>query len=54
MKAKNLDSQTMAAIATALHLYMEDEVHDAEPFVITIKQKQSFWNDKSRNFRRKP
>lgn len=38
----------------ALHLYLEDDVHDAESFVITIKEKNSFWNDKSRNFRRKP
>lgn len=54
MEERSIDGKTLAAITAAIHLYMEDEVHDAEPFVLTIKRKQSFWDDKSRNFRRKP
>ncbi|MCQ2140780.1 MAG: hypothetical protein MJY83_00355 [Bacteroidales bacterium] len=54
MEAEKVDKQTLAAITMALHLYMTDEVHDTEPFVITIRRKQSFWDDRSRNFRKKP
>ncbi len=44
-----------AAIATALHLYMNDAVHDAESFVITIKPSEnSLWSDKSLTFRKLP
>ena len=47
------DNEVQAAIATALHLYLGDSVHDKEPFVITIKQRPSSWNDKSAMFRKK-
>ena len=44
-----------AAIAAALHLYMSDSVHDIEPGIVTIRRDiTSGWNDKSRNFRKKP
>lgn len=44
-----------AAIATALHLYLSDCVHDSEPYVITIRRSgASGWNDKSQNFRKSP
>lgn len=42
-----------AAIATALHLYIGDCMHDAEPYIITIKPQASAWKAKS-NFRKQP
>ena len=46
---------TYAAIALALHLYLNDTVHDNESFVLTFKPSvPSAWNDKSRNFRQLP
>lgn len=41
------------AIATALHLYLSDCMHDNEPFVITIKPQSSAWKSKP-NFRKQP
>ena len=35
-------------------LYLSDTVHDAEPFVITLRPKASAWNDKRQNFRKLP
>ena len=43
-----------AAIALALHRFLSECTHDAEPFVITIRQKPGAWNDKTRNFRKQP
>ena len=44
-----------AAIGMALDMYMDDTVHDAESFVITIRRNvASLWNDKSKNFRQLP
>ena len=51
---QEMNGETYAAIATALHLYMEDSVHDKESFVITIRKKQSGWNSKEQNFRQLP
>ena len=48
------DGDTYAAIAMAIHLYLNDSVHDAESFVLTIRPKESAWNDKSLNFRKLP
>ena len=46
---------TYAAIATALHLYLNDSVHDQESFIITIKPSQSSnWTDRTQTFRRMP
>ena len=45
---------TEAAIATALHLYLSDAVHDAEPGFITIRRAASAWDDKQLNFRKLP
>ena len=43
-----------AAIATAVHLYLTESVHDVEPGIVTIVRKPSAWNDKSLNFRKLP
>ena len=43
-----------AAIATAVHLYLNDTVHDVEPGIVTIVRKESGWNNKSLNFRKQP
>jgi Na+-transporting methylmalonyl-CoA/oxaloacetate decarboxylase gamma subunit len=43
-----------AAIATAVHLYLNDAVHDVEPGIVTIARKESAWNDKQLNFRKLP
>lgn len=43
-----------AAIALALHRFLSESMHDAEPFVITLKPRSSAWNDKSNNFRKQP
>ena len=43
-----------AAIATAVHLYLNDAVHDVEPGIITITRTQTGWNNKVLNFRKLP
>jgi len=43
-----------AAIATAVHLYLNDSVHDVEPGIVTIVRKESAWNNKSLTFRKSP
>lgn len=43
-----------AAIATAVHLYLSDAVHDVEPGIVTIVRKDSGWNNKALNFRNLP
>jgi Na+-transporting methylmalonyl-CoA/oxaloacetate decarboxylase gamma subunit len=43
-----------AAIATAVHLYLNDAVHDVEPGIVTIARKESAWNDKQLIFRKLP
>ena len=43
-----------AAIATAVHLYLNDSVHDVEPGIVTIVRKDSAWNNKALNFRKLP
>ena len=48
------DGDTYAAIATAVHLYLNDAVHDIEPGIITIVRKDSAWNNKSLTFRQLP
>ena len=40
------------AIATALHLYLSESIHDAEPYVLTIKRNASAWENKQLNFRK--
>ena len=45
LKSKGIDKEVyMAVIGMALKQY-EDDVHDVESGVITIKQKSSSWND---------
>ena len=48
------DGDTYAAIATAVHLYLTDTVHDAEPGIVTIRRSESAWNNKALNFRKLP
>ena len=43
-----------AAIATALHLYLNDTVHDVEPGIITITSRNSEWSNKTLTFRKTP
>ena len=43
-----------AAISAAVHLYLSDTVHDAEPGIVTIRRKDSAWKNKSLNFRKLP
>ena len=46
--------ETEAAIATALHLYLSESVHDFEPGFITLKHTTSAWDDRQFNFRKTP
>ena len=52
------EAETAAAIATAIHLYLSDTVHDSESFVITLRGDGPgrAWSSPERNFRktRKP
>ncbi len=50
------DTEEVAAvIATALHMYLSQSVHDYEPGFITIRRDlPSSWSDKSLNLRKKP
>ena len=43
-----------AAIATAVHLYLNDAVHDIEPGIVTITRSNTEWNNKALNFRKLP
>ena len=45
---------TYAAIATAVHLYLSNAVHDVEPGILTLVRKPSAWENKSLNFRKLP
>ena len=49
-----IGGEVNAAIATALHLYLNDTVHDVESGIITIAPRQSAWNDKTLTFRKTP
>ncbi len=48
------DGDTYAAIATAVHLYLSESIHDVEPGIITIQKHASAWENKSLNFRQLP
>ena len=48
------DGDTYAAIATAVHLYLSESVHDVESGIITIQRQPSAWDNKSLNFRQLP
>ena len=43
---------TYAAIATAVHLYLTDAVHDVEPGIVTIRRTDTAWNNKALTFRK--
>ena len=47
-------SEEAVAIATALHLYLNDQVHDHESYKITLLRSQTSWAEKSYNFRKRP
>ena len=49
-----MGGEVNAAIAMALHLYLNDTVHDVEPGIITIAPRQTAWNDKTLTFRKSP
>ncbi len=44
--------ETEVAICTALHLYLSECVHDAEPYKITLRENSSAWSDKALTFRK--
>lgn len=46
------DGALKAAIATALHLYMEEEAHDTESGTITFSPAPRTWADPRNNFRK--
>lgn len=46
------DGDVYAAIATAVHLYLNDTVHDVEPGIVTIRRTETAWNNKALNFRK--
>jgi sodium pump decarboxylase gamma subunit len=48
------DGDTYAAIATAVHLYLSDSIHDVEPGIVTIRRTTSAWSDKALTFRKLP
>ena len=48
------DGDTYAAIATAVHLYLTESVHDIEPGIVTITRTNSAWNNKALTFRKLP
>lgn len=55
MKKEKITSEVAAAISMAMHLYLDDTVHDTESFVITIKRNCcGDWNRKGQNFRQTP
>ena len=43
-----------AAIAVAVHLHLNDAVHDVEPGIVTIRRNASGWDSKALNFRKLP
>lgn len=50
-----IDPQTQAAIALALHLSLNDSVHDVEPGFITIDRTSGpEWASRQLNFRKSP
>jgi len=49
-----MDKQSLAAAFLALHEFKGGNVHDKEPGVITIREKQSLWNAKFQMMTQKP
>ncbi len=50
-----IDPQTQAAIALALHLSLNDSIHDVEPGFITINRTSGpEWASRQLNFRKSP
>ena len=49
-----LGAETDAAIAMALYLYLNDQVHDAEPGIITFAPRTGEWGQPVNNFRKNP
>lgn len=54
MALQAMGGEDEVAIALALHLYLSDCIHDAEPGIITIRQTApAAWADKKLTFRKK-
>ena len=51
---RELGGEVYAAIALAMHRYMNETVHDRESYIITIRHNQSAWNNKEQGFRKYP
>ena len=49
-----IGGEVNAAIALALHLHLNDTVHDIEPGIITIIPHESAWGNPLNNFRNNP
>ncbi len=49
-----MDKNVFAAVAMALYEFEGNNVHDAEPGVITIKHRHTLWNAKPFQFTKKP
>lgn len=47
-------SETEAAISLALHMFLSEEAHDRESFILTVRPHASGWNDKNLTTRKTP
>ena len=51
---KGISQETVAAIAAAIHLHLEGEVHDIESGVLTIRRPSGAWDERTPALRREP
>jgi len=51
---KEFGDGVQAAIAMAMHLYMGENVHDEESYILTIQNNTSEWSSKSAMMRQLP
>ncbi len=51
---KEMNGEVNAAIALAMHNYLNDCVHDQESFVLTIRPRESAWASKQSTLRTSP
>ena len=49
-----MKNEVYAAIALALHEFKGNNVHDKEPGIITIKEKQTQWNGNAQTMTEHP
>ena len=50
----NKEKEVFAAISMALHEFMGNNVHDKEPGLITIVERNTEWNGRSLSMTRQP